>query len=42
MELVGVKDRFGQTGTPAELIEHYDLGTEAIVTAVKKVIARKK
>lgn len=41
MELVGVKDRFGQTGTPAELIEHYDLGVEAIMAAVKKVIARK-
>lgn len=41
MELVGVKDRFGQTGTPAELIEHYDLGVEAVIVAVKKVITRK-
>jgi len=40
-ELVGVKDCFGQTGTPAELIEHYDLGVEAIMTAVKKVLERK-
>lgn len=40
MELVGVKDRFGQTGTPAELIEHYGLGVEAIMAAVKKVISR--
>src|SRR3989344_3710674 len=41
IEFVGVRDEFGQSGTPAELIEHYGLGTEAIMGAVKKVIQRR-
>ncbi len=41
IEFVGVRDEFGQSGTPAELIEHYGLGTEAILAAVKKVINRR-
>lgn len=40
-EFVGVKDLFGQSGTPDELIEHYELGEEAIESAVKKVLSRK-
>lgn len=39
-EFIGVKDLFGQSGTPAELIEHYGMGESHIVEAVKKVIAR--
>jgi transketolase len=42
MEFVGVLDQFGQSGTPAELIEHYGMGTDAIVKAVRKVLKRKK
>lgn len=41
MEMVGVQDSFGQSGTPAELIEHYGMGEQGIVAAAKKVIARK-
>jgi transketolase len=41
MELVGVRDQFGQSGTPAELIEHYGLGVEGIIAAVKRVIKRR-
>ncbi|MDO8561794.1 MAG: transketolase C-terminal domain-containing protein [bacterium] len=41
IEFVGVKDEFGQTGTPKELIEHYGMGVSHIVAAVKKVFARK-
>ncbi|MBI2482167.1 MAG: transketolase family protein [Candidatus Vogelbacteria bacterium] len=41
MEFVGVKDEYGQSGTPAELIEKYELGTEAIIEAVQKVLTRK-
>ncbi len=41
VEFVGVKDRFGQSGTPEELIEHYGLGTKSIKEAVKKVLGRK-
>ncbi|MEK7610493.1 MAG: transketolase C-terminal domain-containing protein [Patescibacteria group bacterium] len=42
MELVGVADQFGQSGTPAELVEHYGLGVDGIKLAVKKIIGRKK
>lgn len=42
MEFIGIRDRFGQSGSPKELIEHYGLGVSHIVAAVKKVITRKK
>ncbi len=41
MEFIGVHDRFGQSGEPKELYEHYGMGVSHIVAAVKKVIARK-
>ncbi len=41
MELVGVDDRFGQSGEPLELIEHYGLGVDDIILAVRKVLQRK-
>lgn len=31
MRFVGVDDRFGQSGTPDELIEHYGMGIQSIV-----------
>lgn len=40
IEFVGVQDRFGQSGTAAELIEHYRMGPSHVVEAVQKVIAR--
>src|SRR3989338_4445062 len=36
IEFVGVHDRFGQSGTPTELIEHYGMNAEHIVEAVTK------
>lgn len=42
IEFIGVHDKFGQSGEPKELIEHYGMGTGAIVTAVKKVAGRKQ
>jgi transketolase len=36
IEFVGVRDQFGQSGTPNELIEHYGMGKDAIKEAVKK------
>jgi transketolase len=42
IEFIGVQDRFGQSGDPIELIEHYGMGTTAIVAAAKKAYARKK
>jgi transketolase len=41
MEFIGVKDRFGQSGTPAQLMEEYGLNPEHIVAAVEKAIDRK-
>ena len=41
MEFIGIKDRFGQSGSPAQLLEEYGLNPEHIVAAVEKVIARK-
>jgi len=42
LERVGVKDTFGESGKPAELLEKYGLTAKDIVAAVKKVLARKK
>jgi len=42
LEMVGVKDSFGQSGSPAQLLAHYGLKDVNIVAAVKKVIRRKK
>ncbi|MBL4644785.1 MAG: transketolase family protein [Candidatus Pacebacteria bacterium] len=41
MEFIGVKDVFGQSGTPDELIAEYELDSKAIVKAAKKVLGRK-
>lgn len=41
MEILGVQDRFGQSGKPKELFKEYGLTKEDIAKAVKKVIARK-
>ncbi|MEX2369179.1 MAG: transketolase C-terminal domain-containing protein [Candidatus Paceibacterota bacterium] len=40
-EFIGVHDRFGQSGTPAQLIEEYGMDVDSIMAAVKKVINRK-
>ncbi|NQV88114.1 MAG: transketolase family protein [Parcubacteria group bacterium] len=41
MEFVGIDDKFGQSGKPEELLEHYGMGVESIKKAVRKVILRK-
>lgn len=41
MEYVGVNDSFGESGTPAQLMEKYGLNATSIVEKVLKVIARK-
>lgn len=38
---VGLQDVFGQSGTPDELLEHYQLTAPWIVKAVKKVMKKK-
>jgi len=40
VEFVGVEDRFGQSGTQQELVEHYGMGISGIKEAVRKVISR--
>lgn len=41
IEFIGVRDAFGQSGTPDELIEHYGMGKNSIKEAVEKVLTRK-
>jgi transketolase len=40
-EFVAVKDSFGESGKPEELLEKYGLGAKDIIDAVRKVIKRK-
>ncbi len=42
VERVGVRDQFGQSGTPDELIEHYGMGKNSIKESVKKVLKSKR
>ena len=39
-EYVGVNDTFGESGTPEELMKKYNIDTQDIILAVKKVIQR--
>jgi transketolase len=40
-EFVAVQDSFGESGTPEQLMEKYQLNHQAIVKAVEKVMKRK-
>jgi transketolase len=40
-EFVAVQDSFGESGTPAQLMEKYGLNDKAVIEAVKRAIARK-
>jgi transketolase len=41
IEFIGVRDQFGQSGEPNELIEHYGMGVSHIVEAVKRAKKRR-
>jgi transketolase len=41
IEFIGIKDKFGQSGMPDELFEHYGIGKDSIKEAVKRVLKRK-
>lgn len=41
MEMVGVDDRFGQSGTPQELLDYYGLNVPGIVAKAEALLARK-
>ncbi len=40
IEFIGVQDKFGQSGTPDELLHHYGMDKDAIKEAVKKILKR--
>lgn len=41
-EFIGVKDKFGQSGKPEELLEYYEMGVSHIEQAIERAISRKK
>lgn len=41
VEMIGVDNSFGESGTPAQLMEKYGLNAASIVEKVRKVIKRK-
>lgn len=41
IEMVGVNDSFGESGTPAQLMKKYGLDADNIVLAAKKALSRK-
>lgn len=41
-EYIGVQNRFGESGNPGELIEHFGMGISHIKEAVKRAVSRKK
>jgi transketolase len=41
MEFIGVRDQFGQSGKPEELMRHYHMDAESVTIAVMDVLKRK-
>jgi transketolase len=41
VEMVGMRDCFGESGEPQELIEKFGMGVGAVVEAIKRAINRK-
>ncbi len=41
IEMIGMPNSFGESGTPEELFEKYGMGVQSIIKAIKKVLARK-
>ena len=41
IEMIGVNDTFGESGTPMQLMEKYNLLSPDIILAAKKAISRK-
>jgi transketolase len=42
MEFIGIQDRFGQSGSPAQLLTEYGMDPSHIVAAVERVIKRRR
>ncbi|RYD07104.1 hypothetical protein N752_00550 [Desulforamulus aquiferis] len=41
LQRVGMRDTFGESGKPDELLKHFGLTAEALVEAAKKAVAKK-
>ena len=41
MKMLGIKDRFGESGEPLELLKHFNLTTDDVVNAVRQVLKMK-
>jgi len=41
-EMVGIRDRFGESGQPYELLEKFGLTSSGIKRAIRKVLERKR
>ncbi|MBP6884380.1 MAG: transketolase family protein [Candidatus Pacebacteria bacterium] len=41
IEFLGMNDKYGESGTPAELIEHFGMGVSHIMEAIKRAVDRK-
>lgn len=42
IEFIGMKDTFGESGTPEQLLKKYKMDTDAIVDAVRRIVRRKR
>ncbi len=42
MKIIGIDDRFGESGTPEELLEHFGLTAEAIYLKIKEFVRKGK
>ena len=42
MKMIGVKDRFGESGTPEELMEHFGLTARHIARAARRLLEERK
>ena len=41
VEMIGMKDRFGESGKPQELLKKFGMSSDHIISAVKRVLKRK-
>jgi transketolase len=42
LEMIGVPDRFGESGKPWQLIKHFGLAAEHIADSARKLLGLKK
>ena len=42
IKMVGIRDCFGESGTPLELLKHYNLTTDDVIAAVREALKAKK